>query len=240
MNLRQVPSGPGAMHGGPRGGPAGGHPGAVGRPSAGRPPALLHPCPHPPGRPVRGRAPSAGLWGHHRGLSGPSSGELSRVAESRVYHTDGQQAGCTIASLPYYQVRYPNHFPSTYQVRYPNHFPSTYQVRYPNHFPSMQSGTVPKSLPFHISGTVPESLPFHTIRNGTQITSFPPYQVRYPNHLSLPFHIIRYGTPKLHFKFLLSVLLRIRIRRIHMCLGIPDPLVRDTDPYLDPFIIKQK
>jgi hypothetical protein len=34
--------------------------------------------------------------------------------------------------------------------------------------------------------------------------------------------------------------LRIRIRRIHMFLGLPDPdpLVRDTDP--DPSIIKQK
>jgi hypothetical protein len=33
---------------------------------------------------------------------------------------------------------------------------------------------------------------------------------------------------------------RIRIRRIHMFLGLPDPnpLVRDTDP--DPSIIKQK
>jgi hypothetical protein len=33
---------------------------------------------------------------------------------------------------------------------------------------------------------------------------------------------------------------RIRIRRIHMFLGLPDPLVRNTDPVPDPSIIKQK
>jgi hypothetical protein len=42
----------------------------------------------------------------------------------------------------------------------------------------------------------------------------------------------------------LSSVLRIRIRRIHMFLGLPDPnldpLVRDTNPYPDPSIIKQK
>ena len=42
---------------------------------------------------------------------------------------------------------------------------------------------------------------------------------------------------KLHSK----AVLRIRIRRIHMFLGLPDPdpLVRDTDPDPNPSIIKQ-
>ena len=50
----------------------------------------------------------------------------------------------------------------------------------------------------------------------------------------------------LQYLFLIHIIwrpvLRIRIRRIHMFLGLldpdPDPLVRGTD--LDPFIIKQK
>ncbi len=48
-----------------------------------------------------------------------------------------------------------------------------------------------------------------------------------------------------HFSKFLP-LLRIRIRRIHMFLGLldpdpyPDPLVRGTDPDQDPSIIKQK
>jgi hypothetical protein len=94
-----------------------------------------------------------------------------------------------------------------------------------------------RSLPFHtirygtqilafpLSGTVPESLPFHPIRYGTRITST----------------LSGYGKPEAGFFVVeLSVLLRIRIRRIHVFLGLPDPdpLVRDTNP--DPFIIKQK
>ncbi len=41
-------------------------------------------------------------------------------------------------------------------------------------------------------------------------------------------------------KICIKSVFRIRIRRIHMFLGLPypDPLVRDTDP--DPYIIKQK
>jgi hypothetical protein len=42
---------------------------------------------------------------------------------------------------------------------------------------------------------------------------------------------------------LMKPVLRIRIRKIHMFLGLtdpdPDPLVRDTDPNADPSIIKQ-
>jgi hypothetical protein len=41
----------------------------------------------------------------------------------------------------------------------------------------------------------------------------------------------------------LQIRIQIRIRRIHMFLGLPeahpDPLVRDTDPDLDPSIIKK-
>ncbi len=40
------------------------------------------------------------------------------------------------------------------------------------------------------------------------------------------------------FPYQYNPVLRIRIRRIHMFLGLPDPLVRDTNP--DPSIIKQK
>jgi hypothetical protein len=73
------------------------------------------------------------------------------------------------------------------------------------------------------------SLPFHTIRYGTRITCH------------VPSTLSGYGKPEAGFFVVeLSVLLRIRIRRIHVFLGLPDPdpLVRDTNP--DPFIIKQK
>jgi hypothetical protein len=46
---------------------------------------------------------------------------------------------------------------------------------------------------------------------------------------SLPFHTIRYGKPKAALSLLVLSVLRIRIRRIHMFLGLlnPDLLVRD-------------
>ncbi len=34
--------------------------------------------------------------------------------------------------------------------------------------------------------------------------------------------------------------IRVQLHRIHVFLGLPDPLVRDTDPAPDPSIIKQK
>ncbi len=49
-----------------------------------------------------------------------------------------------------------------------------------------------------------------------------------------------YPHPVLKNRTVLRIWIRIRIRRIHMFLGLPypDPLVRDMDP--DPSIIKQK
>jgi hypothetical protein len=46
--------------------------------------------------------------------------------------------------------------------------------------------------------------------------------------------LLLYQRPVLRF--------RIRIRRIHISLGLPDsdPLIRDMDPYPDPSIIEQK
>ncbi len=43
-------------------------------------------------------------------------------------------------------------------------------------------------------------------------------------------------------KSVFRILIRIRIHRIHMILGLPDldPLVRGMDPDPDPSIIKQK
>jgi hypothetical protein len=37
-----------------------------------------------------------------------------------------------------------------------------------------------------------------------------------------------------HKKAVLRIQIRIRIRRIHIFLGLPDPFVRDTDPYPAP------